>query len=94
MSDAALVSAGPSGPTTLPADLPFRLGPFEVLEKLGEGGMGQVYRARDPHLQREVALKVMGPRVARARFLREARLAASLRDDHIVTVYQAGEADR
>jgi hypothetical protein len=92
------VSPGPAGPVPFPPALPFRFGPFEVLEKLGEGGMGQVYRARDPHLEREVALKVMGPRVAghptaRTRFLREARLAASLRDDHIVTVYQAGEAD-
>jgi hypothetical protein len=95
-SDAAPRPVGPAA-VFLP-EVPFQLGPFEVLEKLGEGGMGQVYRARDPHLEREVALKLMGPSVAghptaRARFLREARLAASLRDDHIVTVYQAGEAD-
>jgi WD40 repeat protein/serine/threonine protein kinase len=73
-----------------------RLGPYRVLEVLGAGGMGAVFRAIDPSLQRPVALKVMLPGVAaspsaRARFLREARLAAAVKHDHIVTIYQVGE---
>ena len=56
-----------------------RLGPYEVVAPLGAGGMGEVYRARDPRLGREVAIKVLPEQVARdperlARFEREARL--------------------
>ena len=73
-----------------------RLGPYRVLKPLGAGGMGIVLLAEDPHLRRTVALKVMRPslalsRVARERFLREARAIAALEHDHIVTVLQAGE---
>jgi WD40 repeat protein len=73
-----------------------RLGPFRVLAELGRGGMGVVFRAHDPLADRPVALKVMQPRLAsgeahRRRFLREARAAAGLRHDHVVTVYQVGE---
>jgi serine/threonine protein kinase len=58
--------------------------------------MGMVFVAEDPHLERQVALKVMRPEVARRggagkRFSREARLAASINSDHIVTIYQVGE---
>jgi serine/threonine protein kinase len=63
---------------------------------LGAGGMGVVFQAEDPHLERTVALKAMLPALAvsassRQRFLREARTAAALSDDHIVPIYQVGE---
>jgi serine/threonine protein kinase len=75
-----------------------RLGPYRIIELLGEGGMGVVYRAEDPQLGRLVALKVMRPSVAaspaaRQRFLREARATAALEHDHIVTIFQVGEAN-
>jgi serine/threonine protein kinase len=73
-----------------------RLGPYRVLQVLGAGGMGVVFRAHDPQLDRMVALKAMLPALAsrdsaRQRFLREARAAAALKHDHIVTIYQVGE---
>jgi serine/threonine protein kinase len=73
-----------------------RFGSYRVLKLLGAGGMGRVYEAEETHLQRPVALKVMLPALsgspkARERFLREARAAAGVRNDHIVTVYAAGE---
>src|SRR5262245_32984917 len=72
-----------AGPTRTAPAAPRRLGRFELLEQLGGGGFGTVWRARDPGLGREVAVKV--PRDAlegdadRQRFLREARAAAALR---------------
>src|SRR4051794_6987684 len=75
-----------------------RLAHYRVLKELGRGGMGAVFLAEDVHLGRRVALKVMLPAVAaqaaaRLRFVREAQAVAKLRHDHVVTVYQAGEAD-
>ena len=69
-----------------------RFGPYEVVAKLGEGGMGVVYRARDPHLGREVALKVLpegltADRERRARFEREARVLAALNHPNIAQIY-------
>ena len=63
---------------------------------LGAGGMGVVFQAEDPHLERLVALKAMLPALAaspsaKQRFLREARAAAAIKHDHIVTIYQVGE---
>jgi serine/threonine protein kinase len=73
-----------------------RLGPYRVLKVLGAGAMGVVFQAEDPHLRRLVALKVMRPALAASaefhrRFLREARLAAAIEHEHIVTVHQVGE---
>ncbi|OWK39915.1 protein kinase domain-containing protein [Fimbriiglobus ruber] len=80
------------------ADEVGRLGPFRVLRMLGRGGMGVVFLAEDTSLRRPVALKVLDPDLARrpdgaARFLREARAAAALRHERVVTIYQVGEAD-
>jgi serine/threonine protein kinase/WD40 repeat protein len=75
-----------------------RLGPYEILAPIGAGGMGEVYRARDPRLNRDVAIKVLpADRLAdegrRQRFLREARAAAALSHPHIVTVHEVESAD-
>ncbi len=73
-----------------------RLGRFRLLKLLGEGGMGMVFLAVDPDLDRRVALKVMKPEAAvheqgRLRFLREARTAASVEHDNVVAILQVGE---
>src|SRR5580765_3131201 len=75
-----------------------RLGPYEILAALGSGGMGDVYRARDTKLGREVAIKVLrDPTAANpeglARFTREALAVAALNHPHIVTIFSAEEAD-
>src|ERR1700674_3249826 len=75
-----------------------RLGPYEILSAIGAGGMGEVYRARDTRLQRDVALKVLPEIFAAdasrmARFEREARLLASLNHPHIAAVYGVEESD-
>jgi hypothetical protein len=69
-----------------------RLGAYDVLARLGSGGMGEVYRARDAMLGRDVALKVLSPAIAhdpqrQARFEREARLLAALNHPNIATVH-------
>jgi len=69
-----------------------RIGPYEVVGGLGAGGMGEVYRARDTRLQRDVAIKVLPDLFKRdperlARFEREARTLAALNDPHIAQVY-------
>ena len=75
-----------------------RLGSYEIVSILGEGGMGQVYRARDTKLHREVAIKVLLPAVANdpdrlARFGREAQVLASLNHPNIAQIYGVEEAD-
>jgi Tol biopolymer transport system component len=72
-----------------------RLGPYEILGSLGAGGMGEVYRARDPRLQRDVALKVLPEDAAadperRRRFENEARAVAALNHPHILAVHDVG----
>src|SRR5204862_4272279 len=71
---------------------------YRIIELLGTGGMGAVYKAHDEKLQRIVALKVLPPDALtqedrRRRFLQEARAASALNHPHILTVYEIGEAD-
>ncbi|MGA3197425.1 MAG: protein kinase [Terriglobales bacterium] len=75
-----------------------KLGPYEIQSPLGAGGMGEVYRARDARLERDVALKVLRPEIAadperRARFEREAKTVAALSHPNIVALYEVGNAD-
>jgi Tol biopolymer transport system component/tRNA A-37 threonylcarbamoyl transferase component Bud32 len=70
-----------------------KLGNFEIIAKLGEGGMGEVYKARDPNLQRFVAVKVlaadeMADKDRRRRFIHEARAASMLNHPNIITIYE------
>src|ERR1017187_633868 len=73
-----------------------RIGPYEVVAPLGAGGMGEVWRARDPRLGRDVALKVLPDDMSRdtgliARFRAEVRAASALNHPNIVAVYDIGE---
>jgi serine/threonine protein kinase len=75
-----------------------KLGNFEIVELIGRGGMGEVYRARDSRLKRDVAIKVLPAGLARdpgriARFEREARAAGALNHPNIVAVYEIGRDD-
>jgi tetratricopeptide (TPR) repeat protein/tRNA A-37 threonylcarbamoyl transferase component Bud32 len=85
--------AAKDGTQELAPDLPRRtMGQYEVLSKLGKGGMGEVYRARDTQLHREVAIKVLPEQLARdpeqlARLKREARVLAALNHPNIATLY-------
>jgi eukaryotic-like serine/threonine-protein kinase len=73
------------------------LGPYRILEKIGEGGMGEVYRAHDARLNRTVAIKVLSPRIASPdrveRFTQEARAASALNHPNILTIHDVGRAD-
>ena len=75
-----------------------RLGPYAIVSKLGDGGMGEVYRGIDTRLDREVAIKVLPPTTASspdalARFEREGRAIAALNHPHICTLYDVGSDD-
>jgi eukaryotic-like serine/threonine-protein kinase len=79
---------------------PDRIGRYEILRPLGKGAMGVVYLARDPQIERELALKTIrfeegdrsfNPEEAKARFLKEARISGRLQHPHIVTVFDVGE---
>src|SRR5579871_2987973 len=75
-----------------------RLGPYEIVAPLGAGGMGEVYRARDSRLERDVAIKVLPQgtlvdEAARHRFKREALALAKVNHPNIATVYDVGEQD-
>ena len=75
-----------------------RLGPYEIVSRIGAGGMGEVFRATDTRLDRSVAIKVLPPSLAqdvqfRARFEREAKLISSLNHPNICTLHDVGNAD-
>src|SRR6266567_4354255 len=66
-----------------------RLGPYEIMTAIGAGGMGEVYKARDPRLDRAVAIKISQEKFSE-RFEREARAVAALNHPHICTLYDVG----
>src|SRR5215475_1848293 len=75
-----------------------RLGPYEILAAIGAGGMGEVYKARDTRLKRDVALKILPESFASdperlARFQREAEVLASLNHPHIAQIYGIEESN-
>jgi serine/threonine protein kinase len=75
-----------------------RLGPYEIVAPIGAGGMGEVFRARDTRLDRNVAIKVLPQALAvdpqlRDRFEREARAISSLNHPHICTLFDVGHQD-
>ena len=81
-----------------PRPMPERIGSYRILSFIGAGGMGEVYRARDVKLDRDVAIKVLPGDVAddperRSRLLREARAVAALNHPNICTIYEVGESD-
>lgn len=86
----------PGDPLTL--SIGTRLGPYEILSSLGAAGMGEVYRATDTKLKRQVALKILPSLLAAdpdrvARFQREAELLASLNHPNIAAIYGLEDAD-
>ncbi|HOX06720.1 MAG TPA: serine/threonine-protein kinase [Planctomycetota bacterium] len=79
-------------------EVPRRVGRYELLERIGRGGMGAVYRARQLNMDRVVALKVLAPHLTRdakyiRQFIREARAAGQINHANIVAVHEVGEAD-
>ncbi|MEO8099868.1 MAG: protein kinase [Acidobacteriota bacterium] len=72
-----------------------KLGPYQIVDALGAGGMGEVYRAHDSRLRRDVAIKIVqhGDHATWERFEREARAASALSHPNICTVFDTGEAD-
>src|SRR5579863_10376017 len=73
----------------MPLSTGTRLGPYEILAPIGAGGMGEVYRARDTRLNREVAIKVSAERFS-DRFEREAHSIAALNHNNICTLFDVG----
>ncbi len=82
----------------MPLSVGTRLGPYEILSPIGAGGMGEVYRARDPRIGREVAVKVLLAAVSHdagrlRRFEQEVRAAGALNHPNILTIYDVGEQE-
>src|SRR5215211_8864356 len=80
----------------MPLEPGTRLGPYEIIGPLGAGGMGEVYKARDERLARDVAIKLLVAHSsdstgARERFKREAQAVATLQHPNICTIYDVGE---
>jgi serine/threonine protein kinase len=75
-----------------------RLGPYEIQSPIGAGGMGEVYRARDPRLEREVAVKILPPVFSGnpdrlRRFQQEARAAGALNHPNVLAIHDVGTHD-
>src|SRR5205085_2749224 len=92
------LTTGAVPPSQSSDDVPRILGRYRIEKKLGEGGMGAVYLARDTQLDRQVALKIPhlqggDSKLLAARFLREAQAAAALRHPNICPIYDLGEID-
>lgn len=89
--------AGPTSRSPFSGDLPERIGPYAIIDEIGRGGMARVFVARQPRLDRLVALKVLsGPAASSdlaARFLREANTVARLRHPNIIALHDSGRAD-
>ena len=93
-----MVAGAVAGPLRKPAMVGRQLGPYTIVAPLGAGGMGEVYRAHDSKLGRDVAIKVLPPHFMsdperRARFAREARALATLNHPHIGAIYGLEEAE-
>ena len=77
--------------------LPSSIGRYEIKQRLGQGGMGAIYLARDPAIDRLVAIKLLNADIAsddlRRRFAQEARASGALTHAHIVTIHDFGEID-
>src|SRR6266478_3698958 len=73
----------------MPVSVGDKLGPYEILALIGKGGMGEVYRARDPRLNRDVAIKVSAAQFSE-RFAREAQAIAAHNHPHICQIYDVG----
>ena len=74
------------------------LGPYQIVSQLGQGGMGVVYQARDPRLDRHVAIKLLPPdltrdEIAKQRFLQEAKAASALDHPNICVIHEISETD-
>ena len=99
-ADEVLPTHAPGLSAMVPLNLSERfgtqIGPYRLLEQIGEGGFGVVLKARDEKLERIVAIKVLSPALAsnptaKKRFLREARSAASVVHQHVVTIHAVDE---
>src|SRR5256712_14070933 len=82
----------------MPLPIGTRVGPYEIVDAIGAGGMGGVYRARDPKLNRDVALKILPEAFAAdperlARFTREAQTLAALNNAHIAHIHGLEESE-
>jgi serine/threonine-protein kinase len=92
------MAEGSSGVTDQTSRTMKKVGRFQMLSRLGQGAMASVYRAHDPEIQRDLAIKILNQQYRRdpecvARFLREARAAGALSHPNIVTIYDVGQAD-
>lgn len=79
----------------MPVEPGTRLGPYEIVAAIGAGGMGEVWRAADPRLDREVAVKILPPGLSsseqlRSRFEREAKAISKLSHPHVCTLHDVG----